>query len=165
MTDDNHKLLFYWMTGHKLLCERIDRHRRSPQIWTMSRRVYRQQICAVPLPNSGGCEYWQQAFYTLCWLDWLIKNNFISQMKHHAWQSLHERDAFDTEAEQISLCVQCNSTVYKRLAAVLSVWNRRHKFMFICLCLLRADSQVSLSRMGHRHFFSCWTSAACLPAA
>lgn len=157
MTDDNDRPLFHWMTGHKLLCERIDRHRCTYEQWaggsaSLVNSFWRMQILTA-------------SFYTPYWLDWLIKNNFISQMKHHAWQSLHERDAFDTEAEQISLCVQCNSTVYKRLAAVLSVWNRRHKFMFICLCLLRADSQVPLSHMGHRHFFSCWTSAACLPAA
>ncbi len=111
-----------------------------------------KQACLSPadqhraLTHSGGCEYWQQAFYTPYWLDWLIKTNFISQMKRHAWQSLHERDAFDLkEAEQISLrmCVQCTSTVYKRLAAALSVWNSHDKFMFICR-LLRADS-VSLS--------------------
>lgn len=28
VTDDNDHSLFYWMTGHKLLCERVDRHRR-----------------------------------------------------------------------------------------------------------------------------------------
>lgn len=94
------------------------------------------------LTHSDGYEYWHQAFYTPYWLDWLIKNNCISQMKPHAWQRLHERDAFDLkQAEQISLrmCVQCNSTVYKRLAAALSVWSSRDKFMFISR-LLRADS-------------------------